>query len=132
MIVNGPVCEPPCPVEIKIDSCAITENGMSLESMICTEKLEVPATVGVPEITPALKLKPAGSEPLATLHFSGAVPPAAVNVVVYGVPTVPTGGVPVIVGSGLTVMLTVLEFFVPVTPAVKVNCNCEVIFEGAV
>jgi hypothetical protein len=45
-------------------------------------KLDVPGAVGVPEITPVvvLKLRPAGRDPLATLHFKGAVPPVAVSV----------------------------------------------------
>jgi hypothetical protein len=47
-------------------------------------KFEVPTVVGVPEITPvaALKVRPAGSEPLAILHVRGVVPPAATSVVV--------------------------------------------------
>jgi hypothetical protein len=52
------------------------------ESRACTVKEEVPAVVGVPEITPveAFKLNPAGNEPVVMLHVYGEVPPEAANV----------------------------------------------------
>jgi hypothetical protein len=55
--------------------------------------LNVPAVVGVPEITPvdAARLNPAGSVPELTLQLYGVVPPLAANVVVYAVPTVLPG-----------------------------------------
>lgn len=50
-------------------------------SVTVTVKLEVPAVVGVPEITPAaLRLNPAGKVPDVTDHVYGAVPPAACSV----------------------------------------------------
>ena len=50
-------------------------------SVTCTVKLDVPAAVGVPEITPAvLNERPAGSAPLSRLHAMGDVPPVAVSV----------------------------------------------------
>ena len=55
-------------------------------------KLEVPAVVGLPEITPELELrvKPAGKEPEAMLQVPYVpVPPVAASVCVYEVPTVP-------------------------------------------
>jgi hypothetical protein len=65
-------------------SGAVTAYGISLESVIRTTKLEVPTLVGVPEMVPVVvsKVRPAGSEPLAMLHFNGAVPPAAISVAV--------------------------------------------------
>jgi hypothetical protein len=45
-------------------------------------KLDVPAAVGVPLMTPALdNVKPAGNVPALTDQVSGAVPPIDVNVV---------------------------------------------------
>jgi hypothetical protein len=47
-------------------------------SVTFTVKLLDPAVPGVPEIVPpADRLKPAGSDPLATDHVYGGVPPAA-------------------------------------------------------
>jgi hypothetical protein len=45
--------------------CAVVD-----ESRACTVKEEVPAVVGVPEITPveAFKLNPAGNEPVVILQ----------------------------------------------------------------
>src|SRR5215813_7135751 len=47
-------------------------------------KLDVPAAVGVPEITPVLaaRVNPAGSVPLAIDQVYGGVPPLAARVVV--------------------------------------------------
>lgn len=52
------------------------------ESVAWTVKLEVPAAVGDPEITPApLNASPAGRVPEVTVHVYGAVPFDAVKVV---------------------------------------------------
>lgn len=64
---------------IAIDSGALTVKGTSLESTICAVKLDEPADVGVPEMAPALKVRPLGSEPPVILHLSGAVPPLTVS-----------------------------------------------------
>ena len=47
-----------------------------------TVKENVPEAVGVPAITPdeAVKVNPAGSEPLLMLHEYGVVPPVACSV----------------------------------------------------
>src|SRR5262249_8626573 len=47
-----------------------------------TVKLEVPAVVGVPEITPvaAVRVSPAGNVPLAIDQVYGGVPPVAASV----------------------------------------------------
>jgi hypothetical protein len=47
-----------------------------------TVKLEVPAVVGVPLITPvlAVRLKPAGKVPVAIDQLKGVLPPVAANV----------------------------------------------------
>ena len=97
-------------VETTMVSCVVRTNGTALESTSCTEKLKVPADVGVPVMAPvvALKLRPGGSDPEAMLRVSGAVPPAGFKLAVYATPTVPAGGVPASVGSGLTVIVTEL------------------------
>jgi hypothetical protein len=53
----------------------------SAESVTPTEKVMLPAVVGVPVIAPfAASDRPAGSEPLLTVNVYGAVPPLAVTV----------------------------------------------------
>jgi hypothetical protein len=76
-----------------LNDCAAVCGVGAVESITLTVKLNVPAVVGVPEITPvdAAKLNPAGSIPALTLQLYGVVPPLACNVVVYAVPTVPPG-----------------------------------------
>jgi hypothetical protein len=52
------------------------------ESVTCTEKLEVPEPVGVPEMTPLEdRMSPTGSEPEVMDQRSGEVPPLADSVV---------------------------------------------------
>src|SRR5881394_1336692 len=53
----------------------------------------VPALLGVPETTPvaAFRLSPAGNPPALSCHRYGSVPPVALNVVLYAVPTTPLG-----------------------------------------
>ena len=47
-------------------------------SVTCTVKLLDPAVPGVPDmVPPAARLNPAGSDPLATDHTYGSVPPEA-------------------------------------------------------
>jgi hypothetical protein len=52
------------------------------ESVTVTEKLYVPAVVGLPEIVPEpLKLSPGGRvDPIVTAQVKGAVPPEALRV----------------------------------------------------
>jgi hypothetical protein len=120
--------------EIVIVFAAVTVKGTSLESTIWTTKLDVPIMVGVPDITPVdvLNVSPALRAPLVRLHTSGEVPGVATNVVMYAAPTVPIGGVPLIIGSGLTMMLDVLEFEVPDTAPVSVSFSWLVRPGGAV
>ena len=51
-------------------SAAVVVAGGDSESLTCTVKFEVPAVVGVPEITPLLapRVKPAGKLPLMMLQ----------------------------------------------------------------
>ena len=50
------------------------------ESVAVTVKVEVPAAVGVPEITPAVDSdNPAGRLPVVTAHVYGGTPPVAIN-----------------------------------------------------
>lgn len=80
----------------------------------------------------ALKLRPGGSAPADKDSASGAVPPDAVTVVLYAVPTTPAGGMPEKVGAGLIVMLTVLLLLVPGIIAVKITLSGVPIEDGAV
>ena len=70
------------PAVIVICRDAVTVSGTSLESVAWITNDDVPETVGVPEITPveALKVRPAGSVPLASDSFTAPVPPDVVNV----------------------------------------------------
>jgi hypothetical protein len=60
---------------------AVLAVGVS-ESVTVTVKLEVPAVVGVPDITPveALRIRPAGKLPVVTAHEYGVMPPVACKV----------------------------------------------------
>jgi len=72
------------------------------ESATSTLKELVPATVGVPEITPVeeFKLRPLGKFPKRTVHVYGGLPPVAVKFAWYGTPTVPLGKLAVVIWSG--------------------------------
>jgi hypothetical protein len=78
------------------------------ESVTCTVKLDWAALVGVPLIVPLLvKLRPAGNVPDAIVHEYGLVPPVALSVVEYEVPTVPLGSAAVLTTTpfcGFTLM----------------------------
>ena len=85
-------------------------SGVAAASVTLTVKLAATGIVGVPEITPALlRLSPAGSVPEARVQVSVPLPPVAVSVVLYAVPTVPPANAPLVViaGAGCTVIFTV-------------------------
>jgi hypothetical protein len=67
-----------------------------------TQKVNVPAAVGVPEIAPPLdRVRPSGSGPATKYHLYGAVPPVAVRTCEYGTPTVPWGNGEVVEIDGM-------------------------------
>ena len=71
-----------------------------------TVKLNVPAVVGVPEITPPLeRLKPPGRVPLSMSQVIVASP-VAVSCSLYAVPTVPSGNVVVVIVGALPIGVT--------------------------
>ena len=72
-----------------------------------TAIVDVPAVVGVPEITPVLELidKPAGR--LVADQFSGAVPPELARVVLYAIVSSPLGNGDAVVIEGATLMVTI-------------------------
>ena len=72
-----------------------------------TVKFDVPAVVGLPEITPVVALsdKPAGRLPAEMLHVMGVVPVAA-RVWLYATPTVPPGREVVVMAGAVPVALT--------------------------
>ena len=72
---------------IASESEAVADAAML--SVTLTVKLEEPAVVGVPEIVPAARLSPAGSDPLATDHVYGGDPPLSVRPCEYAAPSVP-------------------------------------------
>ena len=76
--------------------------GQLLASVALIVKLNWPAVVGVPEMTPVvpLSVKPFGSDPLETVKVYGPVPPVAEIVWLYGVPMTPGGSV-----AGFTVIM---------------------------
>ena len=78
-----------------------------VESVAVTIKDEVPADVGLPEITPvpALRVSPPGRLPLEIDHEYGSVPPAAARVVEYASPTVAPGSDVVVTDKGLAAPL---------------------------
>ena len=72
----------------------IDSSFVSLPALLValTVKVEVPAAVGVPLISPVslFRLRPVGQSPFSTLHVMGAVPSAA-RVWLYASPTLPSG-----------------------------------------
>jgi hypothetical protein len=50
-----------------------------LESVTFTVRFDEPAAVGVPDIVPALRVNPAGREPLVIDHEYGGDPPVALS-----------------------------------------------------
>lgn len=76
--------------EIVSDSCADAVTAGDALSATATVKVAVPVAVGVPEITPALdSVSPSGKLPDAIDHVYPGVPPVALRVVVYELPTTP-------------------------------------------
>ena len=85
-------------------SVMVMENicaSLPLALVAVTVKVNVPATVGVPEITPvvALRVNPSGKSPEETSQVIGAVPVAA-RVVLYDTPVAPLGKVVVVITGG--------------------------------
>src|SRR2546422_284048 len=83
-------------------------------------KVEVAAAVGVPLSTPVvlLRAKPAGRLPLpnTTIQAYGVLPPVAVKVNEYGVPTCPLGGMALLMvgeGAGAILIETACEAVCP-------------------
>jgi hypothetical protein len=71
-----------------IDSAFVAVSAGAWLSVTRTVKLEVPAVVGVPLITPPEESdNPAGSEPLASDQLYGVTPPLAANVWLYAMLT---------------------------------------------
>ena len=59
----------------------VADPGGDELSVTCIPKVDVPAVVGVPEITPEVEsVRPAGSVPEASPNMYGVVPFAAVTV----------------------------------------------------
>ena len=90
-------------VALMLSVNAVVEDPL-LVSVTVTEKLALPAALGVPEITPAaLKLNPAGNVPNVTANVGAPTPPLAVIVWLYAAPTVPAsnGDAVEIVGRGI-------------------------------
>jgi hypothetical protein len=93
-----------------------------------TVKLNVPAAVGFPEITPApLIVKPFGNVPLSSVHVTGAVP-VAVRVWLYAVPIVPFGSEDVVITGGMPTIIIVNAFvsLPPLLVAFTVKLNVPV------
>jgi hypothetical protein len=92
---------------IVIDKALVAVSAGVCESVTRTVKLEVPAVVGVPEITPpALKLSPAGRLPVWRDQEYGVTPPVAANVWLYATPIWPLGRLDVVTdrSAGITTL----------------------------
>jgi len=98
------------------------------EFVALTLKLNVPPTVGVPEITPVdvSKTKPVGNLPLEIDHVIGIVPSAA-SVWLYDCPIMPPGkDAVVIVGGAVMTMLRLLVVFPAEFVAITVKLNVPI------
>jgi len=74
---------------IASDRAALADADML--STTLSVKLDEPAATGVPLIIPSASFSPAGSDPLATDHVYGGVPPVTLIACEYPVPAVPAG-----------------------------------------
>jgi hypothetical protein len=73
-------------------------------SVTSTVNGKFPEVVGIPESRPfPVRFRPPGGTPLVTLHVYGPVPPVAVNVAEYGIPTESLGSAVVVVVNGVVV-----------------------------
>ena len=97
------------------------------ESVTLTVMLNVPEDVGVPEITPVetLRASPGGREPALFDQVYGLLPPFAVSVVEYGVPTLP-GGSDVVVTAGGGMYLKLSNGLAGLVPAGAVTVTLTV------
>ncbi len=89
-------------------------------SVTLAVKLEVPDAVGVPVMAPveAPSESPAGSEPLEMDHVNAPVPPVAVSVWLYAMPTVSAGRLAVV--TVIAALTTMESAFVAVALTVSV------------
>jgi len=79
-------------------------------SVTLAVKEYVPAVAGVPWITPVLpRLRPPGKVPPLTLQVYGVLPPVAVSVAEYAVPTVPAVKLEVVICNGKTTSVVVVD-----------------------
>ena len=103
-----------------------------LSSITWTVKLLVPAVVGVPLITPveAFKLNPAGRTPIVILQLYGVLPPEAVRVWLYTLPTLPSARVAVVT---LTLPnIVIASALLAVAPFASVTCTVKLLVPAAV
>ena len=109
---------PSASAAVEIDSgtgaaAIVTENVLvtvcAAVSEACSVTEVVPAAVGVPEMTPVevLSVRPAGRPPALIAHVYGPVPPAAVAVWLYAVPTCPPASAEVEIESSPSARATV-------------------------
>ena len=78
------------------------ETAVPAELLACTANVKVPAALGVPLNTPAVDSdRPVGCELGVTREKVGAGDPDAVNAKLYGVPTTPAVGTPLVKAGGV-------------------------------
>jgi hypothetical protein len=109
---------------VVMENCLVS---FPTELAALTVKVDVPFTIGVPEITPVVgaRLNPTGNAPLSRLHVMGVVP-VAVSVCLYVLSSSPPGNVAmVIVGAtgGAIVMENCFVLYPPVFVALTVNVD---------
>jgi hypothetical protein len=88
-------------------------------SVTCTETEYVPAVVGVPDKIPVPGVCASPGTLPVMFQLYGGVPPAAVNVTLYGDPTIPFGVVNGEIDSGA--LITIFGFTVAVCDALSVT-----------
>jgi hypothetical protein len=101
---------------VSVGALVMIENGLVAfctgkeESVTWTVKLDWPALLGIPLIVPSLlRLRPAGNVPDTSVHEYGVVPPEAVSIVEYAVPTVALGNEPELIISSTPAALMLME-----------------------
>ena len=114
MVAGVSVMVPVEPMGGEIAMLNVALTNCEAESDTFTIKLVVPAVVGVPEITPWGDSKsPFGNaDTLDKLHTYGGVPPLAVSVCEYAVPTRPAGKPVLVITKGTTTFIPKLTLAV--------------------
>ena len=108
-------------------SCFVSLEGGESLSVTFTVNVAVPATEGVPEITPEEDNdNPAGNTPLSRLQLYGEIPPSADRVWLYTLPTIPSARLVVLIDKGGASVIVILSCCVSVEAGASLSVTFTV------